>query len=100
MKVCITILFLLFATVSFSQSKPRQEFKVLSTRRHTLYFKVDRSFIGGVVEVCDENRNCLESDDLAHTRTLIYFDETPAGHYIVKIRKDDKVIEFQYDNIR
>ena len=98
MNAYITILFLLLASPSFSQAKPKQDFKVLSTKRQVLYFKVNKSFVGGVVEVYDENRNFLESDDLPHTHTMIYFEEMPAGNYFIKVTKGDKVIEFRYDN--
>lgn len=104
MKTYSTILLLVLASVSVSFSKPKprlrhkEEFKILSTKKHILYFKVNKSFIGGLVGVYDEKKNCVEEEDLPHTHTMIYFDEVPDGVYLIKVIKDKKAIEFKYRN--
>jgi hypothetical protein len=98
MKTYITLLFLLLSSASFSWPKPKQEYKILSVKNQTLYFKVNRSFVGGVVEVYDKNKIFMESEELPHTHTMIYFEEMPAGNYYVKVVKDNKVVELRYVN--
>ncbi|HLZ15473.1 MAG TPA: hypothetical protein VKQ08_00435 [Cyclobacteriaceae bacterium] len=98
MKTLFTILMLLIVSVSFSKPKPKADYKVIWVKKEVLYFKVSKSFIGGVVEVYNEKREFVECDDLPHTHTMIYFDEMPTGNYIVKIRKGGKSVEFKYQN--
>jgi hypothetical protein len=100
MKAHIIVLFVLLASVSvsFAKPRPRLDFKILSTKKHILYFKVNRAFIGGVVEVYDQNKTRIESDELPHTHSMIYFDEAPAGYYTIKIKKNDRLVEFKYKN--
>jgi len=62
-------------------------------------FKAGKSFVGSFVEIYDESRACLEADSLPHTHTMVHFDEMPAGHYIVKVKKGNMTTEFNYENI-
>jgi hypothetical protein len=95
----IGVLILVLITASYGKPRPFRDFKIVSVKKHVLYFKVDKSFVGGWVEIYDETKSCLEADSLPHTHTMIYFDEVPAGHYTVKVKKGDKSTEFNYDNI-
>ncbi len=98
MKTFFTIVMLLIASVSFAKPKPRNDFKILSVKKNVLYFKVDRAFVGGVVEIYDANKKFMEADSLPHTHTMIYFDEMPSGHYVVTVKKGRKHTEFKYDS--
>jgi hypothetical protein len=97
--IALIVLLVTLSTMSFAISKPCKEAVILSTKNNVVYFKVDKSFVGGVVEIYDVNDNLLEGDTLPDTHTMIYFDEMPAGHYTVKVKKDDKEVEFEYDSI-
>lgn len=94
------ILLLAMVTISLAKPKPqKKELTILSIKDQVMYFKVNRSFVGGWVEIYDENKNCLEADSLPHTHTMIYFDEMPPGNYTVKIKKGNNSVEFKYDSI-
>jgi hypothetical protein len=94
------ILLLSIATITQARPKlPRRDLKVISNKNSIVYFKVDKSFIGGQVEVYDASKACLEADSLPHTHTMIHFDEMPAGSYTVKVKKGSKSTEFNYENI-
>jgi hypothetical protein len=95
----VGVLILVLITASYAKPKPCRDLKIVSVKKHILYFKVDKSFVGGLVEIYDETKSCLEADSIAHTHTMIYFDEMPAGHYTVKVKKGEKSAEFNYDNI-
>jgi len=94
------ILLLAIAAVAQARPKPpRKELKVISNKKSVVYFKVDKSFIGGWVEIYDESKTCLEADSLPHTHTMVHFKEMPAGRYTVKVKKGSKSTEFDYENI-
>ena len=93
------VLLLSIASIANARPKPpRRELTVISNKKRVVYFKVDKSFIGGLVEVYDESQACLEADSLPHTHTMIHFNDMPAGHYTVKVKKGNKLTEFNYDN--
>ena len=102
MKNVVVILFvLMFATsASFAKGKePKPELKIITLKPHSVYFKVDQSFVGGTVEVYDANKTLLETEELPHTHTMVYFDEKPSGKYFIKIKKGNKTLEFGYVHI-
>ena len=91
---------------SFGRPKPqkkeitdKKEVTILWVKDQVMYFKVSKTYVGGRVEIYDENKHCLEADSLPHTHTMIYFDEMPPGNYTVKIKKGEKKIEFKYESI-
>jgi hypothetical protein len=93
------VLLLSIAGITQARPKPqRKELTVISNKKRIVYFKVRKSFVGGSVEVYDESKACLEADSLPHTHTMIHFDEMPAGHYTVKVKKGLKSAEFNYEN--
>ena len=94
------VLLLSMAAVTQARPKPqRKDLTVISNKKRVVYFKVDKSFIGGQVEIYDESKACLEADSLPHTHTMVHFDEMPAGHYTVKVKNGKKAAEFTYDNM-
>jgi hypothetical protein len=95
----VGVLFLVLVTASYAKSKPQKQFAVISVKKHVLYFKVAKSFLGGMVEVYDSREKFMEADDLPHTHTMIYFDEMPKGSYTIRLRKGNLLAEFKYDNI-
>ncbi len=53
--ILLTGVLLFLVTASYSKSKPQTDFKVISIKKNTVYFKVNKAFLGGVVEVYDSN---------------------------------------------
>ena len=102
MKTTTVLLTLLMITssASFAKSKnPSPDYKIISTKQHKLYFKVDKAFIGGRIEVYDASMNFIEADEIPHTHTIIFFDKAPSGTYLIKVMKGNKVTTFNYTNI-
>jgi hypothetical protein len=95
----VVILLIIVAKASQAKPKPKNELSIISVKRHTVYFKVNKSFIGGLIEIYDKDKNCLEADSIPHTHSMIYFDEFPAGHYTIKVKKGKKSTQFEYINI-
>ena len=95
----VGVFILLLVTASYSKEKPQKDLTILATKKQTVYFKVSKSFLGGKVEVYDAHEKFMESEDLSHTHTMIYFDEIPKGVYTIRVRKGDLCAEFKYDNI-
>jgi hypothetical protein len=94
----IGALILVLVTASYAKEKPQKDFTLLSVKKHTLYFKVSKSFLGGVVEVYDAKEKFMEAEDLPHTHTMVYFEEMPKGVYIIRVKKGDQCTEFKFDN--
>ena len=93
------VLLLSIAGTASARPKPqRKELTIISNKKRVVYFKVDKSFIGGYVEIYDDSKTCLEADSLPHTHTMVHFEEMPAGHYNVIVKKGMKSTEFNYDN--
>ena len=102
MKNVVVFLFAMMLTTSISFAKDKEsryKLKIITVKQHSIYFKVDQSFVGGTVEVYDSNKVLLETEDLPHTHTMVFFDEKPSGQYFIKVKKGKKTIEFGYVNI-
>lgn len=102
MNKLLVLVFAMALTTSPSQAKakePKGKLKIITVKAHSVYFKVDQSFVGGTIEVYDANKTLLESEELPHTHTMVFFDEKPSGNYFIKVKKGDKTIEFGYVHI-
>lgn len=87
-------------SICFAKPKePKSDIKIITVKSHSVYFKVDHSFVGGTVEVYDASQKLLETEKLPHTHAMIIFNDKPSGKYFVKVRKGRKVIEFGYVHI-
>ena len=93
------VLILVLVTASYGKGKPRKDFTILTVKKQTVYLKVNKSFLGGKVEVYDDCENLLEGEDLPHTHTMLYFEEIPRGVYIIKVKKGKRCTQFKYNNI-
>ncbi|GHN01452.1 hypothetical protein WSM22_29410 [Cytophagales bacterium WSM2-2] len=102
MKKTTALLVLLFlaTTVSFAKMKqPAPDFvRILHSKKHTLFIKVNRFFVGGTVEIYSAKKKFLEADVLPHELTKIFFDDAPSGKYIIKVKKGKMSFEFEYKN--
>ena len=102
MKNLVGLLAIMMMTVSVAfagPKKPKSDLKIIAVKSHSVYFKVDKSFIGGTVEIYDSNKTLLEAEYLPHTHTMVFFHEKPSGKYMIKVRKGNKKVEFGYINI-
>jgi hypothetical protein len=99
MKTLFTIILLSIASVSFSRPKPQADYKVIWVKKSVLYFKVDKAFVGGVIEIYDGNKELMETEELPHTHTMVYFEEMPTGRYTIKVKKGNKTTEFGYSHL-
>ena len=95
----VAVLLLIIARSSYAKPIPKNDLTIISVKKHVVYFKVDKSFVGGSVEVFNAGKECVEADSLPHTHTMVYFDEVPAGHYTIKVRKGKHSTEFEYINL-
>lgn len=88
------------ASIAFAgPKKPKSDLKIIAVKSHSIYFKVDKVFIGGTVEIYDSNKTLLEAEVLPHTHTMVFFHEKPSGKYMIKVKKGNKKIEFGYIHI-
>lgn len=85
-----------FTTASFA--KCVEDVKVLSTKRHILYFKSDKDMIGATIEIEDFNHRVMETSVVEKSKTIVDFFFLPIGEYTVKIKKDGKEYTIAYSN--
>ncbi|MBS1682089.1 MAG: hypothetical protein JST48_10275 [Bacteroidetes bacterium] len=100
MKKTAVLLILLITSTCFSFAKPRNEseHKILSVKNHALYFKVDKSFIGGTVEIYNAHNKLVGEETLTSTHTTLDFINIPMGNYTIKVKKVNNIILFNYSN--
>ncbi len=94
----LLILMALTVSVSFARTKEPKTVKVISDKQHTVFIKVDKSFVGGTIKVYNADGKFLEAEELPHTHTKVFFDEAPAGNYIIKVIKGNQSLELEYHN--
>lgn len=102
MNQVVALFFAVMFTTTISHARerePKGKLEIITVKSHSVYFKVDQSFVGGTVEIYDSNKTLLGSEGLPHTHTMVFFDEKPSGKYFIKVRKGNKAIEFGYVNI-
>lgn len=95
-KLMVVLALVIVSTASFAKCK--EDIKVLSTKRHVLYFKSDKDMIGATIEVEDFNHHIMESSVVESSKTIVDFFFLPVGEYTVKIKKDGKEYDIQYSN--
>src|SRR5678809_1055035 len=59
--------------------------KVLSTKADIFYFKIDKDFIGALLEVFDENGNKILEQKVDKRKVLVDFYYDQPGEYSIKI---------------
>ena len=72
---------------SGSETKSKDPIHVLSTRMDVLYFKVDKEFIGGEIEIYSQDGVKLLSQKVVRRKVLIDFYYENPGKYIVHFSK-------------
>lgn len=70
--------------------------KVRSTKLDIFYFKVDKAFIGAVVNVYSPAGDLILSNPIRHHKVIIDFYVEEPGEYTIKIRKDGVEEVFTY----
>ena len=71
--------------------------RVISTKSNMFYFRVDRSFVGAVIEVLDAEGKLVLADTVAHHKAIIDFYYENPGVYSIKMKKDDRVWTFTFE---
>jgi hypothetical protein len=71
--------------------------RVISTKTDIFYFKVDKSFIGAVIEVYSPEDVLIISDTVTHHKAIIDFYLEKPGRYSIKIKKNDREAHFTFE---
>ncbi len=72
--------------------------KILSTKRHILYFKCSGDLIGATIEVENERHQSVATEYVKGSKTLVDFFFLPPGTYMVKIKKGEVEVNIEYIN--
>ena len=102
MKSIVKLLTLIFffsaATVIASPVAIRPTSKTISSKHPDLFvFKVDRKFKKAMIEVYSSDGDLVAITALARRKMVINFREVKSGTYIIKVKKNNHVEEFQFE---
>ena len=94
----LTLIFLLSAaTVFASPVAITPSPKIISSGHPDLFaFKVDRKFKKAMIEVYSSDGDLVAITALAKRKMVINFREVKSGTYIIKVKKNNHVEEFQF----
>jgi len=95
--VLVFLILVIMSTMAFT-TEQEPTIKVLSTKRHVLYFKSSKNLIGATIEVENERHQSVATEQVKETKTLVDFFFLPPGTYTVKVIKDDIEIDIEYFN--
>jgi hypothetical protein len=68
-------------------------------RNHEFVLKSNRKFIGATVEVLQANGGHIVVERLERKKMRIDFGLVRAGEYIIRLKKDNEILEFRYVKI-
>src|ERR1700755_2669927 len=69
---------------------------VLNTSNDIFYFKIDKTMIGGIVEVFSANGELVASQNLESKKLIIDFFEMNPGDYKIVVKKENVEETFTY----
>ena len=96
-KLLTLIFFLSSATAFATPVDQKTSSKTISSKHPDLFvFKVDRKFKKAMIEVYSSNGDLVAITALAKRKMVINFREVKSGTYIIKVKKNNHVEEFQF----
>lgn len=95
--VFVLLISVMMGSMAFAKEEP-SSIKVLSKKRHVLYFKCSGDMIGATIEVENEEHQSIATDQVADTKTIVDFFFLPPGEYTVKVKKGEVEVNIEYIN--
>ncbi len=94
----LTLALLLSSAIAFSTPIDQKGSAKTIPSKHLnlLVFKVDRKFKKAMVEIYSANGDLVAITALAKRKMIINFCDVKSGTYIVKVKKNNHVEEFQF----
>lgn len=92
-----TIIFCLFA--ASGMAKAHRPVSILAVRNDLFYFKVDKLFIGAVVEVYSSSGDLVLTQTVTRHKMLIDFFERQPDAYTIKIKSKCTEINYLYTKV-
>jgi hypothetical protein len=75
----------------------RASIHTVTTKYQNLFaFKVSKAFTGALVEIYYSNGDLVASKSLIKRKMIINFCDVKPGTYTIKVKKNDRVEEFQF----
>ena len=94
----LTLIFLLSSATAFATPVDQKTSSKMTSSKHPdiFVFKVDRKFKKAMIEVYSSNGDLVAITALAKRKMVINFREVKSGTYIIKVKKNNHVEEFQF----
>ncbi|HTF18879.1 MAG TPA: hypothetical protein VK658_12445 [Chryseolinea sp.] len=82
-----------------SHANAHHPVSVLAVRNDLFYFRVDKAFIGAVVEVYASSGDLVSTQTVTHHKMLIDFYDKSKGEYTIKIKTKCTEINYLYSKV-
>ena len=94
----LTLIFLFSSAAAFASPVDHSaSIKTVSPKHQDLFsFKVDRKFRNGMIEVYYANE-LVAVTSLVKRKMVINFCDVKSGTYIIKVKKNNRIEEFQFE---
>ena len=93
----LTIIFCLIA--GHTEARANRPVSVLAVRNDLFYFKVDKLFIGSIVEVYSSTGDLVLTQTVTRHKVLLDFFEKQSGDYTIRIKSKCTEINYLYTKV-
>ena len=90
---------LLIAACTMGASGDPGPVKVISTKREIFYFKVDKDFVGALVEVFDKQGNKVIEQHIEKRKVIVDFFYDQPGVYTIRVSNGNDEQIFTYEKL-
>jgi hypothetical protein len=95
--VLVFLISVMMVTMAFTE-EASPSIKILSTKRHILYFKCSEELIGATIKVENEKHQSVATERVEEVKTIVDFFFLPPGTYMVKVIKGEVEVDIEYIN--
>lgn len=95
--VLVLLISMMLGTMAFTKEE-EPSIKILSTKRHILYFKCSEDLIGATIEVENERHQSVVTEHVDEAKKIVDFFFLPPGTYTVRVKKDEVEVDIEYIN--
>lgn len=95
---CIVLALVVMIQPLAASAKSRDLAPAPSKYKNLFVFKTDRKFLGATVEVLSAAGTVVTTQTLQKRKMIIDFCDVKKGLYTIRVKKGDRVQEFQFEN--
>lgn len=97
MRYLILFALIVISIPSLASKRSTVPVSVISSKRDIFYFKVDRTFVGAVINVKDSSGKVVFTDTVMRHKAIVDFFLSTPDTYTIQLIKDSQTMEFIYN---